>query len=130
MRILAVQPLKLFLPPLWNGRIEGDSMIRETVIRKTMIHRAMLRRTAIHRTICRTKIRNLRSFFVSLLALSLSSIAFAQGGVATGGMQAKLEAAVDALRRGVGEVLIAPGARAGIVEAALAQPAIGTRLVP
>ena len=34
-------------------------------------------------------------------------------GVATGGMQAKLEAALDALHKGVGEVRIAPGAHAG-----------------
>ena len=37
-------------------------------------------------------------------------------GVATGGMQAKLEAALQALRDGVGEVVIAPGGEAGIVE--------------
>ncbi|HSP69538.1 MAG TPA: acetylglutamate kinase, partial [Bryobacteraceae bacterium] len=37
-------------------------------------------------------------------------------GVATGGMQAKLEAAMDALRQGVSEVLIAPGAVTGVVE--------------
>jgi acetylglutamate kinase len=36
-------------------------------------------------------------------------------GVATGGMQAKLEAAMAALHNGVEEVLIAPGAKAGIV---------------
>src|SRR5713101_7800476 len=35
-------------------------------------------------------------------------------GVATGGMQAKLEAALVALQRTVGEVLIAPGAHPGI----------------
>lgn len=51
-------------------------------------------------------------------------------GVATGGMQAKLEAAMEALRRGVGEVLIAPGAQAGIVAAALKNSGIGTRLIP
>jgi len=36
-------------------------------------------------------------------------------GVATGGMQAKLEAALAALQQGVGEVLIAPGAHPGVV---------------
>ena len=50
-------------------------------------------------------------------------------GVATGGMQAKLNAAVDALERGVGEVTIAPGARAGIVEALMRGEPAGTRLV-
>jgi acetylglutamate kinase len=51
-------------------------------------------------------------------------------GVATGGMQAKLEAAIDALRQGVREVLIAPGALAGVVGKLLAGEAAGTRLVP
>jgi acetylglutamate kinase len=48
---------------------------------------------------------------------------------ATGGMQAKLEAAMDALSNGVNEVLIAPGASPGIVDAAIRQSSIGTRLV-
>jgi acetylglutamate kinase len=51
-------------------------------------------------------------------------------GVASGGMQAKLEAAMDALHQGVGEVLIAPGANAGVVDAVLRSSSIGTRLVP
>jgi acetylglutamate kinase len=50
-------------------------------------------------------------------------------GVATGGMQAKLEAAMDALNKGVREVLIAPGALAGVVDRALAGEPVGTRLV-
>ncbi len=49
-------------------------------------------------------------------------------GIATGGMQAKLEAAIDGLSKGVGEVWIAPGARAGIVESLLAGQSIGTRI--
>jgi acetylglutamate kinase len=50
-------------------------------------------------------------------------------GVATGGMQAKLEAAMDALGKGVGEVLIAPGALEGVVGRLLDRQALGTRLV-
>jgi len=50
-------------------------------------------------------------------------------GVATGGMQAKLEAAMDAVGKGVGQVLIAPGALAGVVDRLLAGDAVGTRLV-
>jgi acetylglutamate kinase len=50
-------------------------------------------------------------------------------GVATGGMQAKLEAAMDALHKGVHQVLIAPGALAGVVGKLLAGEAVGTRLV-
>lgn len=50
-------------------------------------------------------------------------------GTATGGMQAKLEAAMDALAKGVGQVLIAPGARPGIVTSLRAGDAIGTKMV-
>lgn len=50
-------------------------------------------------------------------------------GVATGGMQAKLEAALAALEQGVEEVTIAPGARAGIVASLLAGEPAGTRLI-
>ncbi len=50
--------------------------------------------------------------------------------VATGGMLAKLEAAIDALRQGVRQVLIAPGALAGVVRKLLVGEAVGTRLIP
>ncbi len=50
-------------------------------------------------------------------------------GAATGGMQAKLEAAMGALGQGVGQVLIAPGARPGIVPALCGGKPIGTRVV-
>src|SRR5271154_1675524 len=50
-------------------------------------------------------------------------------GVATGGMQAKLEAAVSGLQKGVTEILIAPGARHGILEQTAAGQAVGSRLV-
>lgn len=49
-------------------------------------------------------------------------------GIATGGMQAKLSAACDALRNGVRQVVVAPGARPGILEALLAGEAAGTRI--
>jgi acetylglutamate kinase len=49
--------------------------------------------------------------------------------IATGGMQAKLEAAMAALENGVDEVTIAPGARPGIVEDLFANRPLGTRLV-
>ncbi|HTB13353.1 MAG TPA: acetylglutamate kinase [Bryobacteraceae bacterium] len=50
-------------------------------------------------------------------------------GVATGGMRAKLEAAVAALDKGVGEIVIAPGARPQVVADILAGRQIGTRIV-
>jgi acetylglutamate kinase len=56
--------------------------------------------------------------------------ALIRDGVATGGMQAKLEAAMDALDRGVGEVVIAPGAAPGIVGLILSGSPAGTRLLP
>jgi acetylglutamate kinase len=51
-------------------------------------------------------------------------------GTATGGMQAKLEAATQALKDGVAEVRIAPGASPGAVPGALGREAIGTRILP
>jgi acetylglutamate kinase len=49
-------------------------------------------------------------------------------GVATGGMRAKLESAVEAFEAGITEVVIAPGASPDIVAKLLAGHAIGTRL--
>jgi acetylglutamate kinase len=51
-------------------------------------------------------------------------------GIATGGMQAKLESARTALEQGLAEVLIAPGAQRNIVSRILSGEAAGTRLVP
>jgi len=50
-------------------------------------------------------------------------------GIATGGMQAKLDASLAALRQGVEQVRIAPGAREGVLAQILAGDAIGTQLV-
>jgi acetylglutamate kinase len=51
-------------------------------------------------------------------------------GVASGGMQAKIEAAVTALQHGVGEVLIAPGAHPGVIGELLTGSRIGTQFIP
>ena len=51
-------------------------------------------------------------------------------GIATGGMQAKLESAMLALHAGVEEVVIAPGAKPGVSGLLLSGSRIGTRLVP
>jgi acetylglutamate kinase len=51
-------------------------------------------------------------------------------GVATGGMQAKLEAALAALEGGVGAVQIAPGAADQVLPRILAGEQFGTRIVP
>jgi acetylglutamate kinase len=50
-------------------------------------------------------------------------------GTATGGMQAKIEAAITAIRQGTGEVLIAPGEQVDITQALLSGSSAGTRLV-
>jgi len=50
-------------------------------------------------------------------------------GIATGGMQAKLNAASEALEKGVRQVVIAPGAEPEIILRTLAGEAPGTRLV-
>lgn len=53
-----------------------------------------------------------------------------QVGVATGGMQAKLSAAGDALQGGIREVVIASGATERVAARIVAGETIGTRLVP
>lgn len=50
-------------------------------------------------------------------------------GVATGGMRAKLESAMEALQTGIAEVVIAPGVDPCVVKKLLADKPIGTRLV-
>jgi acetylglutamate kinase len=52
-----------------------------------------------------------------------------EDGVATGGMQAKLNAACDGLSGGVGEVVIVPGSRPHVVASLLEGESIGTRIV-
>jgi len=49
-------------------------------------------------------------------------------GVATGGMQAKLHSAHEALRNGVREVVIAPGSEKGVVRRLLDGELLGSRL--
>jgi acetylglutamate kinase len=53
-----------------------------------------------------------------------------QTGIATGGMQAKLESAIQALKNGVQVVLIGPGSKPGIVGLLLSGSRIGTSLIP
>jgi acetylglutamate kinase len=50
-------------------------------------------------------------------------------GVATGGMQAKIEAAVHALEQNTSEVVIAPGVVPGVVEQVLSRSGVGTRMI-
>jgi acetylglutamate kinase len=50
-------------------------------------------------------------------------------GVATGGMQAKLNAATDALKNGIGQVIIAPGSLERAAERIVSGEQIGTRLM-
>jgi acetylglutamate kinase len=52
-----------------------------------------------------------------------------RSGVATGGMQAKLESACAALAAGVREVRIAPGAEPGILDRLLREEEVGTALI-
>jgi len=52
-----------------------------------------------------------------------------KNGIASGGMQAKLEAATAALHNGIGEVIIAPGTSVGVVENVLRGHGLGTRLI-
>jgi acetylglutamate kinase len=50
-------------------------------------------------------------------------------GIATGGMQAKLNAALSALAGGVEQVRIAPGAAHGVLDRILSGEELGTRMV-
>jgi acetylglutamate kinase len=50
-------------------------------------------------------------------------------GIASGGMRAKLESAMEALKSTVGEVVIAPGGVPGIIERLLSGSQIGTKLL-
>lgn len=52
-----------------------------------------------------------------------------QRGIATGGMQAKLEAACEALEGGVEQIVIAPGGEPDIVPRLLAGERVGTRVI-
>jgi len=51
------------------------------------------------------------------------------GGIATGGMQAKLEAALNGLARGIREIVIAPGSAPRVLERLLDGEPLGTRLL-
>ncbi len=57
------------------------------------------------------------------------SRALIEAGVATGGMQAKLNAAIAALESGVGQVCIAPGGMPAVLGRILAGQPIGTLMV-
>lgn len=52
-----------------------------------------------------------------------------RGGVATGGMQAKLEAAKEALETGVRQVVVASGAHRGIVRQLANNELVGTKII-
>lgn len=54
--------------------------------------------------------------------------ALIEQGIATGGMRAKLEAAMDAVSRGTSQVIVAPGAVEGIVQKLLSGERVGTRI--
>jgi acetylglutamate kinase len=58
-----------------------------------------------------------------------SCAALIRNGVAVGGMQAKLNAAMDALQNGVREIVIVPGSEPGIFARVLSGEAVGSRLV-
>jgi acetylglutamate kinase len=65
---------------------------------------------------------------VPLLTKSESAKLIA-AGIATGGMQAKLEAAHHALDGGVAQVVIAPGAEPNVIARILGGESLGTRLI-
>jgi acetylglutamate kinase len=66
---------------------------------------------------------------VRTLLTAAASRQLIEEGVATGGMQAKLNAALSALGDGVEQVRIAPGAASGVLDRILAGEELGTRMV-
>jgi acetylglutamate kinase len=50
--------------------------------------------------------------------------------IATGGMRAKLEAAMEGLSAGIGEIIIAPGTSKNLMEQLLSGICVGTKLMP
>ena len=52
-----------------------------------------------------------------------------ESGVASGGMRAKLESAIEAFETGTGEIVIAPGAAPGMIGKLLSGANAGTRIV-
>ena len=73
-------------------------------------------------------VRGANNEILSTLTPSQSSVLISSG-VATGGMQAKLNAAKDALERGAREVVIAPGSLPGVVQKLIAGEPAGTRMM-
>ena len=73
-------------------------------------------------------VRGENGLIVSTLTLVQSRDLIARG-IATGGMEAKLNAAADALEHGVGEVVIAPGAARDVVPRLLAGESLGTKFI-
>jgi acetylglutamate kinase len=65
---------------------------------------------------------------VRALLTAQESTRLIEDGVATGGMQAKLNAALAALEGGVERVRIAPGAAAGVLQGVLAGDDMGTEI--
>jgi len=84
------------------------------------------------RLIFLTDVEGVRDDLGSIRALLRASEAKAliQAGTATGGMQAKLEAALTALEAGIRDIVIGPGACPGIVTKVIGDAPIGSRLVP
>jgi acetylglutamate kinase len=75
-----------------------------------------------------TGVRGADGANISQLSRS-GALALIEQGVATGGMQAKLNSAVAALDQGVPSVVIAAGAEPGIVARLLSGEALGTTIV-
>jgi len=73
-------------------------------------------------------VRNAAGSFIPDLTTT-EAVRLIAEGVATGGMQAKLTAAMEGLEKGIGEVVIVPGGTPGIVRKLTSGEAAGTRLI-
>ena len=70
-----------------------------------------------------------RGAVVSPVLTSAECRSLIQDEIATGGMRAKLEAAIAALDEGVGEITIGPGAGSDVLKKLLSGEPVGTRLI-
>ncbi len=128
-RLLEVLTAEHYLPVV--ACVAGDAQGRIFNVNADQMAVACASSFRVRRLLFLTDVEGVRDGAGSIRELlrAQDAIQLIRDGIATGGMQAKLEAAVGALNAGVEEVSIAPGATPGVVGALLSGSRLGTRLV-
>jgi acetylglutamate kinase len=129
-RVLDVLVSQGFLPVV--ACVAGDSQGRIYNANADQMATAIAAAAKVDRLIFLTDVAGVKDATGALLAAIRPTDArkLIDSGVATGGMQAKLTYACEALAGGIGEIIIAPGGEPGILGRLLAGEAVGTRLQP